>query len=490
MMPRKAVPHPVSENELLEHMLVAGAEKFGKPKREDKLIYGRLHGRDDLLAFAQYIDSEFQAARHIKLIADKLTLVEQGKLTRLIINMPPRHGKSQLVSKIFPVWAMGRNPKRQLVYTSYNASKAQEFTRWQRDWCENPITREVFPKLFVREDVRAAEEWQTTTGGIVYGAGVGGTLTGRGGDILVIDDPYKDYEEANSEVIQEKIWNWYLSTFRTRLSPKGAIIVVHTRWTTNDLTARLLDLEGRLEDGGLWDVVRLPAIDNEGAALWPERFPITELHELQRILGKLFEALYQQEPIDLVGLLFDNPQYVDSAPEGLEEIGYWDPAFGGADDNALAIGGNHRIGDDPKTDKIYQTAGYLWRGTLDKSYDFVEKKYHQHKLKKLWIEDNAAQKACVYELKKRGLNVEGDTAYISKPVRIQSNLKVHWLRTYFSRGVDLPYMKQILAYNEDTKKDHAPDASSGLIAKLTVGRTSLNKRYSAVGNLFKFKRWG
>lgn len=488
-MPRKVQQPPVSETQLLEHALVEGAKKFGKPQRSDRLVYGRLNGRDDLLAFAQYIDQEFQDAAHVRKIVDKLTEVETGKITRLIINMPPRHGKSQLVSKIFPVWALGRNPRRQLVYTSYNASKAQEFTRWQRDCCENPITRDVFPKLAVREDVRAAEEWQTTAGGIVYGAGVGGTLTGRGGDILVIDDPYKDYEEANSEVIQEKIWNWYLSTFRTRLSPKGAIVVVHTRWTTNDLTQRLIELEGRKEDGGLWDVVRLPAISDQGKALWPERFPIQELYELQKILGKMFEALYQQEPIDLVGLLFEQPQYVDEVPADLEKIGYWDPAFGFKDDNALAIGGNHRVGDDPKTDRIYVTAGYLWKATLDKSYDLVEKWYHQNKLKKLWIEDNAAQKACVIELKRRGLNVEGDTATISKPVRIQSNLKVHWLRTYFYRAVELPFMKQILAYNQDTKKDHAPDAASGLIAKLTVGRTSLGKRYSAVGNLFKFRGW-
>lgn len=488
-MARKAAPHPVSENELLEHMLVAGAEKFGKPKREDKLIYGRLHGRDDLLAFAQYIDPEFESAKHIRLIAEKLTLVEQGKIRRLIINMPPRHGKSQLASRIFPVWALGRKPKRKMIWTSYSASVAQEFTRWQRDCAESERTRDIFPDLRVREDVRAAEEWQTTKGGVVYGAGVGGSITGRGGNILGIDDPFKDYEEASSEVFQERAWNWYKTVLRTRLEADSAIILLHTRWNTKDLTARLLEHEGDVENGGMWHVLRLPAINNAGEALWPEHFPLEELWEIKKLLAAQFEGLYQQEPIDLVGLLFENPQYVTDLPADLEQIGYWDPAFGYRDDNALAIGGNHRVDDDPKTDKIFMGGGHLWKATLDKSYDLVEKWYHQHKLKKLWVEDNAAQKSCVYELKRRGLNVEGDTATINKDIRIQSNLKMHWHRIQFLRSIEGDFMKQILGFFLESKKNHAPDAASGLIAKLTVGRTSLGKRYSAVGKLFKFRGW-
>lgn len=488
-MPRKATTPVISESEILEHALVEGAKRFGKPKRSDRIIYGRLHGTDDLLAFAQYVDPDFTTPAHIRLIAEKLTDLEQGKIRRLIVNMPPRHGKSQLVSRIFPVWALGRNPKRKLIWTSYSATVAQEFTRWQRDAAEGQLARDIFPDLRVREDVRAAEEWQTTKGGVVYGAGVGGSITGRGGHILGIDDPFKDYEEASSEVFQERAWNWYKMVLRTRLEADSAIILLHTRWNTKDLTARLLEHEGDVKDGGLWHVLRLPAIDVHGKALWPERFPLEELWEIKKLLGNQFEGLYQQEPIDLVGLLFEDPQYCTELPTGLEQIGYWDPAFGYRDDNALAIGANHREGDDPKTDKIFIGGGHLWKGTLDKSYDLVEKWYHQHKLKKLWIEDNAAQKACVFEMKRRGLNVEGDTATINKDIRIQSNLKMHWHRTQFLRSCEPDFMKQILGFYLESKKNHAPDATSGLIKKLVVGKTSLSKRYSAVDKLFKFTGW-
>jgi len=481
MMPRKAVPHPVSENELLEHMLVAGAEKFGKPKREDKLIYGRLHGRDDLLAFAQYVDEEFESPAHIKLLADAFTRIEQGKLKRLIINIPPGHGKSNL-AKLFVAWALGRNPKRRIIYSSYSDDKASEVTGAIRDVIESEVAKEIFPELAVRDDIRAKEFWQTTKKGVVTGAGAGGAITGRRMDIGIIDDPYKNYEEATSEKIPEKVWNWYRTTFRTRLARAGAIIVIHTRWTQDDLTGRLIEREGEIATGGKWEKITLPALDNNNNALWPEMYPVEDLFELRDLMDALFEAIYQQEPVDTTGRLFGVPNFAEPEIEQ-ELIGGFDPAFGGADSCALALGFVDRKNDDPRTDVIYIPAAYLWNLYLPETYDKLEKLCKLHKVKKLWIENNAAQEAVVIEMKKRGINAEGTPSSHAKFIRIQNFVKMNWHLIRFSRKVENNFMKEVLAYSELAKHDDAPDSLACLIKHLSVGKTPLAKRYSMVSRL-------
>lgn len=481
-MPRKPAPQTVSETDLLEHALVEGTKKFGKPKREDRFTYGRLHAKDDLLAFARYVDEEFETPPHIKQLADAFTRIEQGKLKRLIINIPPGHGKSNL-AKLFVAWALGRNPKRRIIYSSYSDDKASEVTGAIRDIIESNITKDIFPDLDVRADVRAKELWQTTKKGIVTGAGAGGAITGRRMDIGIIDDPYKNYEEATSEKMPQKIWDWYRTTFRTRLARAGAIIVIHTRWMQDDLTGRLIEREGDTDHGGKWEKITLPALSNENLALWPEMYPVEELYELKDLLDHLFEAIYQQEPADVTGRLFSQPPIYGEPETEQELIGGFDPAFGGSDSCALALGFIDRKNDDPKTDTIYIVAAYHWQLYLPETYDKLETLCRLHKVKKIWIEDNGAQEAVVVEMKRRGLNAEGTTSSNQKFIRIQNYVKMHWAKLRFSRKVENKFMKEVLAYSELAKHDDAPDALACLIRYLNVGRTPLSKRYSMVSRL-------
>lgn len=217
-----------------------GTKRFSKIKKEDRIHYGKEFGQKSLLAFARYIDPKFQNPKHIKTIIDLLEDMEKGKILRAIVNMPPRHGKSQICTRIFPTWYLGKHPETEVIIASYSNKKAERFTGWIRDRIEAPAFSAVFPDVAVRDDVRARSDWQTTAGGVVIGAGLSGGLTGEGAGLLIIDDPYKNMEEATSETMNEKIWENYLSVAEARLAPDARVLIVHTRWTKNDLTGRLL----------------------------------------------------------------------------------------------------------------------------------------------------------------------------------------------------------------------------------------------------------
>ncbi|MCB1202593.1 MAG: terminase, partial [Leptospiraceae bacterium] len=360
--------------------------------------------------------------------------------------------------------------------------KASDYGRFNRDTMEGPFYNDIFPDVKVRGDVRSAEDFQTTAGGAVISAGVGGTITGRGADIFLIDDPLKDAEEAASEVIKDKIWDWYGSVARTRLSPGGIIMVVQTRWATDDLCGRLLEREGTIDSGGIWDVLKLPAILN-GEALWPEKFPLDDLLEIRNLMGeKMFQALYQQEPMDITERIFADPQFGEP-PVDLRKIAYLDPAFGGKDYSALAIGGNHRVDDNPRNDKAYVTHGSIWKGTIDVTYNRVEKILKAQNVEALWIESNQAQTVLSFEFRKRGIKVNEVSNNAPKHLRIQNYVKLNWPRIYFSKLIENDFIQQVLKYSELARNDDAPDALAGLMQQLSVGRTPFHERYSGVGSL-------
>lgn len=234
-------------------------------------------------------------------IAKPLEAVERGEIDRLMIFMPPRHGKSELASRRFPAWYMGRHPERQIIAASYNGELATDFGREVR----NILRTREYGRLFsarLAEDSQAAGRWNTDSGGAYVAAGVGTAVTGRGAHVLLIDDPVKDREEADSETRRNNVWDWYTSTAYTRLMPGGAIILIQTRWHEDDLGGRLLAAE---ENGGdQWHKVILPAIRND-RALWPEHYSLDALKRIRSAIGpRDFEALYQQNPTPAEGTFF------------------------------------------------------------------------------------------------------------------------------------------------------------------------------------------
>jgi len=243
--------------------------------------------RRALLAFTEFTNPQYQRARHHELIAAKLEAVERGEIDRLMLFLPPRHGKSELASKRFPAWCLGRNPKRQIIAASYNSDLANDFGRSVRNIVAEPEFGQVFRGVSLAADSQAANRMNTNHGGAYVSAGVGTAVTGRGAHIAIIDDPFKDRAEADSETRRESVWDWYRSTLYTRLMPGGAVAIINTRWHEDDLCGRLLESEGRIEDGGQWDVLEMPAINSAGEALWPEWYPMPALERISRRLDTL-----------------------------------------------------------------------------------------------------------------------------------------------------------------------------------------------------------
>lgn len=293
----------------------------------------RRQARSGLLAFTQYTNPAYVPAAHHRLIAEKLEAVARGEILRLIICMPPRHGKSELASRRFPAWYLGNYPLNPIIAASYNSELAGDFGREVRNIVASPEYRALFD-VKLAQDSQAANRWHTDKGGAYVAAGVGTAITGRGAKILLIDDPFKDREEADSEIRRQRVKDWYTSTAYTRLMPGGAVIVIQTRWHDDDLAGWLLSEAER--GGDQWDVLSLPAIAHDNAPLWPEWYPLERLEQIRAVLpARDWNALYQQNPIPDDGDYFKADWFADyeTPPKQLNIYGASDYAVtdGGGD---------------------------------------------------------------------------------------------------------------------------------------------------------------
>ena len=248
------------------------------------------------LKFVEHMWPEFICGKHHKIFADKLQKVATGEITRLIVNMPPRHTKSEFASTYFPAWIMGKQPNRKIMQTTHTGELAVRFGRKVRNMMDTEEYEKIFPQVKLQADSKSAGRWETNGGGEYFAAGVGGAITGRGADLLIIDDPHSE-QDALSINAMEACWEWYTSGPRQRLKPKGAIVLVLTRWSNIDLTAKLL--EGQKEaKADQWEVIEFPAIfpDTENP-LWPEFWNIDELQKVKASLPIIkWNAQWMQTP--------------------------------------------------------------------------------------------------------------------------------------------------------------------------------------------------
>ena len=252
--------------------------------------------RDKFMWYAKHVYDGFIEGRHHKIIAEKLEAIAEGKLKRLIVNMPPRHSKSEFASYLMPSWFLGRNPKLKIIQATMNTELAVRFGRKVRDLIADPIYAEIFPDTDLKQDSQAAGRWETSAGGEYFAAGVGAAMTGRGADLLIIDDPHSE-QDALSSSAYDTAYEWYTSGPRQRLQPGGTIIIVQTRWSKKDLTGRLLGAQARDLMADQWDVVEFPAILPSGEPLWHEFWKKEELLKVKASLsvGK-WNAQWQQNP--------------------------------------------------------------------------------------------------------------------------------------------------------------------------------------------------
>ena len=256
----------------------------------------------DFLSFCQYVWPEMLVGEHHRRICAALDRVIAGKCKRLMIAMPPRHGKSQLGSYLFPAYLMGKLPQSKLIVGSHTAELAQRFGRMIRNLVDDERYKELFPDTQLSADSKAAGRWATNQGGEAFFIGKGGAMTGRGGDVVILDD-ILDEQDAISETAMENTWEWYTSGPRQRLQPNGAIIVINTRWKTDDLSGRLLKLQGQLK-ADQWEILEFPAILPSGRQLWPEYWSLDELEKVKLTIGmKKWNAQWQQQPTNDEGAI-------------------------------------------------------------------------------------------------------------------------------------------------------------------------------------------
>ena len=295
----------------------------------------RRKARNELMDFVLLTKPDFEVGPHHVMIADALERVERGENKRLMIFCPPRHTKSELATRRFPAWYMGRNPNAQIISASYNSELSSDFGREVRNLVASGVYKKVFPDAMLSEDSQAANRWHLKEGGAYIAAGVGTAITGRGANLAIVDDPIKDRQEADSETIRNRIWDWYRSVLYTRLMPNGAIVIIQTRWHDDDLAGRLL-LE-QDEGGDQLEVISLPALAGaedalgreEGEALWPEWYPEERLLQVKSVIGSRdWSALYQQTPQAEEGGFFlaDWIKTVPEVPENLRIYGASDYA--------------------------------------------------------------------------------------------------------------------------------------------------------------------
>ena len=258
--------------------------------------------KNNFLSFVKYVWPDFIEGSHHKIINEKFNQLAEGKIKRLIINMPPRHTKSEFASFLLPAWMIGKNPKLKIIQATHTADLAVDFGRKTK----NLVDQEDYKQLFdtrLMEDSQAAGKWKTEQGGEYFAAGVGGAITGRGADLLIIDDPHKEQDIKKDSRSFDKAWNWYTSGPRQRLQPDGKIVCVMTRWSTKDLTGQMIRAQGQ-EGSDEWEVVRLPAIMPNDKPTWPEYWKLEELEKTKASIpvGN-WNAQYQQEPTAEEGAL-------------------------------------------------------------------------------------------------------------------------------------------------------------------------------------------
>jgi predicted phage terminase large subunit-like protein len=277
--------------------------------------------------------------------------VVAGESPRLMLFMPPRHGKSELASRIFPAWHLGRNPKHEIIGCSYSGSLANDFSRKVRGLLRDPSYQTVFPGVEMTKDSQSVEQWNLGQGGGYTASGVGGPITGKGAHCLIIDDPVKNREEAESATTRRAIKDWYTSTAYTRLSPGGGALIIMTRWHDSDLAGWLLAQADKGE-GDEWKVVSYPAVAEfdelfrkEGDALDDGRYPSKALARIKRAIGpRDWSALYQQNPVADEGDYFKRDDFQMFSPEELpplEEMNFytaWDLAIGQKEVNDFTVG--------------------------------------------------------------------------------------------------------------------------------------------------------
>jgi len=289
--------------------------------------------RHTFMGFVNKVWPAFIEGRHHKIMADAFERVASGELKRLIVNMPPRHTKSEFASFLLPAWFLGNYPEKKIIQSAHTAELSVGFGRKVRNLVDSDDYKSIFPNVLLRSDSKAAGRWSTNKGGEYFAIGVGGAVTGKGADLLVIDDPHSEQEGQSSDPsVFDRVYDWYTSGPRQRLQPGGSIILVMTRWHKRDLTGQILKSSLQRVGSDEWELIEFPALMPSDEPLWPEFWPRDELEALRNELpAPKWNAQYQQNPTSEEGALVKREWWKtwerDKPPMCEFIIQSWDTAF-------------------------------------------------------------------------------------------------------------------------------------------------------------------
>lgn len=395
------------------------------PEDQEELLKTALEYKDSVmreratknfLPFVKQMWPSFVDGRHHKVMAKKFEEIADGKIRRLIVNMPPRHTKSEFASFLLPAWFLGKFPDKKIIQCSNTAELAVGFGRKVRNLVGSEIYSTVFPNVGLKQDSKAAGRWNTNHGGEYFAIGVGGTVTGKGADLLIIDDPHSEQEAAIASTnpeIYDKVYEWYSSGPRQRLQPGGSIVVVMTRWAKKDLTGRIVQ-SWIDKDGEEWEIIDFPAILPSGKPLWPEFWSLEELEALKLELPlSKWNAQYQQQPTSEEGAIVKREWWKlwekENPPPCDFIIQSWDTAFTKnerSDYSACTTWGVFYMNENENDPHIILLDAFKER------MEFPELKERAYQYYKEWepdafvVEAKAAGSPLIYELRQRGIPVQ------------------------------------------------------------------------------------
>ena len=405
-------------------MLLAHLDKL--PDHQKIQILEDLEVRDKLkekelaqntfMGFVNRVWPEFIGGRHHAIMAKAFERVANGECKRLIINMPPRHTKSEFASYLLPAWFLGKFPSKKVIQTSHTAELAVGFGRKVRNLVDSETFHDIFPNLHLQADSKAAGRWNTSKGGDYFAIGVGGAVTGKGAHLLIIDDPHSEQEAAlaatNPEVY-DKVYEWYTSGPRQRLQPGGAIVVVMTRWSQRDLTGQVLKSSAQ-RGGEEWEVIEFPAIMPSGKPLWPEFWSLEELSALKEELPNAkWQAQYQQNPVGNESAIIKRDWWKwwekDEPPECEYILQSWDTAFektNRADYSAGTTWGVFNCKEDGNRPNIILLDTYKKRVEFPELKKDVLEAYQTYEPDSMLVEKKASGAPLIYDLRAMGVPVQ------------------------------------------------------------------------------------
>lgn len=481
---------------------------------QEKLLFLKQAAQNKLINFCELINPKWETVWFHDYIATKLTeileKIKSGEKVRVILTLPPRHGKSQLSSIYFPAWALGKYPDLKFILATYGAELSEKMGLQTRDVISSEAYEFIFPGIELRQDQKAKAKWMTNKGGSYTAVGAGGAITGVGGNVIIIDDLTKSRDEAESETIQQFSWDYYRSTLYSRLEGYGAVIVIMQRWNQKDLVARLLEEDEKVKaEGGVgedWEVINFPAIaeDDEydkegnilrkqGEPLWPSKFPIPVLENIKRTAGIYnWSSQYMQDPIATENQEFKENTFKYFKEEEIKDkyLRYHtlvDPAIGQkkTSDNTVILtiakevnGPNiYRIREDAGHFSPSQTVDLIFQHqSAYRSDVHIETVQYQQALKFAVLEEQ--KKKQIYFIVKELKSSQ------NKEVRIRGLIPLYQAGVIFHRTSDTDYEREALTFPNGRRDDRLDVMAYALQAMDNTGGNAVTQRRSSFKGYF------